>query len=487
MKKLNTIWCTALLLCTGNAVVGKNTDYLGKCWKAHVKPLGENYLVLSYTETRNELEHTSQPWQQTNYTGKGTVWYTAGHFLKSDSLANGMRRYVSRTQYDKQTLLFLDYGDKKLFPVTQAMFNEFPVKSARYSPALLVDYFYKNHIPAAAASDATFAVYETMLNTIRVQLYIRKADNVPVKAVTLSNDDEFGDVTTTYQYSDFKTAGTVHYAASVRIEKLNGRIVDKVSIVSGTINGTPVPLLEMPADYALQPAKKNEPSAVSVDEFNKNIHFVELKDADARAVVVEFADFLFVCEAPLTSENGQLILREAHKIAPAKPVRYFSFSHYHPYALGGVRPFVAEGAEIISTGPDKEFVQFLAENPHTLVPDTLQLHPKALRIKELTDSMTISDGTYSLKIYFIGKKSKHTNDFLIYYFPAEKMVFANDLVWINKEGEMRKAGPRQVGLYNAITELHLDVTTVVQSWPVSGYGLKSIVSFADLEKSVNIK
>jgi hypothetical protein len=53
-------------------------------------------------------------------------------------------------------------------------------------------------------------------------------------------------------------------------------------------------------------------------------------------------------------------------------------------------------------------------------------------------------------VYFIGQKSQHTKDYLIYYFPKEKLLFEDDLVRIAKEGEMKKAGGRQAGLYNAI-------------------------------------
>jgi hypothetical protein len=50
-----------------------------------------------------------------------------------------------------------------------------------------------------------------------------------------------------------------------------------------------------------------------------------------------------------------------------------------------------------------------------------------------------------------------------------------------------KAGDRQTGLYNAIQELGLDVTTVVQSWPVAAMGVKTVIPFSELEQSVKMK
>ena len=89
-----------------------------------------------------------------------------------------------------------------------------------------------------------------------------------------------------------------------------------------------------------------------------------------------------------------------------------------------------------------------------------------------------------MKIYFIGKHSEHTIDYLIYYFPSEKVVFQDDLAWIANDGPIKKARSRQAGLYNAIKNLKLDVKTILQSWPVADYGVKTIIPFDDLEKSM---
>ena len=71
--------------------------------------------------------------------------------------------------------------------------------------------------------------------------------------------------------------------------------------------------------------------------------------------------------------------------------------------------------------------------------------------------------------------------------PSEKLLFEDDLVWIPKEGEIKKAGKRQAGLYHAVQDRGLDVTTIVQSWPVADYGVKTVIPFEDLEKSMKVK
>jgi hypothetical protein len=64
------------------------------------------------------------------------------------------------------------------------------------------------------------------------------------------------------------------------------------------------------------------------------------------------------------------------------------------------------------------------------------------------------------------------------------MLFQDDLCWIPSEGAISKAGHRQVGLYNSIKKLNLEIETIVQSWPVKNHKVKTIIPFEDLEKSV---
>jgi glyoxylase-like metal-dependent hydrolase (beta-lactamase superfamily II) len=204
-------------------------------------------------------------------------------------------------------------------------------------------------------------------------------------------------------------------------------------------------------------------------------------------MVVEFKDFLLVAEAPLSSKNGALIIGEAKKIAPGKPVKYFTFGHHHPHYLGGMRSFIHEGSIVLSIKEDEPYLKYLANAPRTLNPDSLQLDPKPIHLEEIQDSMTITDQKFEMKIYAIGKKSGHTNDYLVYYFPQEKLLFEGDLVWIGKKSEPKKAGASQSGLYNAIKDMGLNVETIVQSWVTSPEDYKTTIPFADLEQTVQVK
>jgi hypothetical protein len=121
--------------------------------------------------------------------------------------------------------------------------------------------------------------------------------------------------------------------------------------------------------------------------------FILLKHTDYRIMFVEFADFFLVGEVPLNSENGELIISEVRKISQKKPVKYFVFGHYHPRYLGGIRPFIRKGANVICSKMDEEYLEYIARSPHTLNPDSLHLERRPLKIVSIKDSLSISDGS----------------------------------------------------------------------------------------------
>ena len=456
---------------------------LTKCWIKQVKPINENYLTFAFAEKRNDLGHNFEPWQQTKYLGKGSIWSNASNFNKQDTLSRGKRKFYSITQYNSTELLILDYGDEELLPITKELFLDQVIKTARYTPINILNYFLRKEIKESDESNSKFSVYSTVINQTIVKLYISKFDNLLQKVTTLSDDELYGDVLTTFQYSAFAKTASLYHPQKVQIDKYNGKVIDEVEISNISLAASAPEILKKPEDYALVKVAET-PTDINVEKYTNNIHFVELKHTNDRVMVVEFLDFLLVAEAPLNSENGELIIAEAEKIAPNKPIKYFVFGHHHPHYLGGVRPFVYRGAKIICSDANEKYMSYIVNTPHTLTPDRLQNDPKPLQIEHIKDSLLITDGAFEMAIYFIGEKSSHTTDYLIYYFPSHNLLFQDDLVWIKKDEEPKKAGKRQAGLYNAIIELKLNVETIVQSWPVNNHGVKTVIPFKDLKTSV---
>ncbi|MCF6360641.1 MAG: hypothetical protein L3J29_07750 [Cyclobacteriaceae bacterium] len=457
-----------------------------KCWLNQVKPIQNEYVTFSYVEKRNELGHNFEPWQQTKYEGKGLVWSNANNFIKQDTLRRGKRKYYSSIVFNSTELLHLDYGDNELLPVTKESFANQVLNTARYTPTNILNYFLQNEVAESKESNSVFAVYTTTINKTIVKLYIRKFDNLLQKVTILKDDELFGDVLTTIHYSSFVKTKNLYTPQKIQIEKINGKVQDEVLIGMVLFAESAPAILQKPKDYALVEIAETQPE-LQTEKLNENIHFLELKHTNDRVMIVEFSTFLVVAEAPLNSENGELIIAEAKKIAPNKPIKYFVFGHYHPHYLGGIRPFIHKGASIICSDVTKEYVTYIANAPHTLNPDSLQVEPKPLVVEVLKDSLLISDGEFDMMVYFIGEKSAHTKGYLIYYFPSLHLLFQDDLVWIKKEGEPQKARKRQAGLYKAILDLNIDVETIIQSWPVNNQGVKTVIPFNELKATVDLE
>ncbi len=490
---IRSITTIALILIAMHSLTAnpKSKDYLQSCWDRQVKPLQSQYISFSFQESKNNYDHGMEPFQVRSYTAKGKLWVNAGNFSKLDTMLSGRQTYYSKTQWNTTDLLFLDYGDEKLFESTRDMQQTLLFQHARYSPVNLIDYFVKQKAGLSNESTKELAVYVLTINRSLVKLFIRKSDSLIEKVSILCmtdfiNDELFGDVLTVLMYSDYRNNNLLFFASKIGIEKMGGRLKEDVKLTNAQWLVTAKSLLEKPEDYKLIDKPETKPEVI-VEKYSDNIHFVQLPQTDDRSLIVEFKDFMVIAEAPLNSMYGELIINEANKIAPGKPIKYFIFGHFHTHYIGGLRSFVHKGATILAYQKDIPYLEFIVNAQHKMNPDSLQREPRPLKTEEIVDSKTITDGQFEMKIFYIGNKSQHTTDYLIYYFPTEQLLFEDDLVWIAKEGAAKKAGARQAGLYNAIKEFGLTVKTIVQSWPVKDYGVKTVIPFADLEESMSVK
>jgi glyoxylase-like metal-dependent hydrolase (beta-lactamase superfamily II) len=476
------ISCLCFFLVTSHT---DSKNYLKKCWELQVKPLNGQFLDFSYRENREQLYHSPEPWLTLNYKSTGEIHCRPGEFLQSDTILKGEKQYCSFLQSRKDELLSLPYWSKTPLAVTRGECLNQVFELSRYSPVLLIDFFNEKKVTPDTDSDQKYAVYSLDINKTNVHLFIRKSDCLLEKVSTRQNHDILGDVTTTYSYSNFGKYGRVNFPQQIRIEKVHG-ITDEVTVTGMKFSGEAANLVERPADYSIAEDEIKTPETV-VEKVGEHVFTIDLKHVETKVGLVEFEDFLVVLDAPLNSANGELIILEAKKIAPGKPIRYFAFGHHHPWYIGGVRAFIHKGIKVLSVESDIPYLQFIANAAHTLKPDSLHLQPKPLLTEVLDSHMTITDGKLKLEIYRIGKKSEHTNDYLVFYLPSEKLAFEGDLVWVSKEGPITKASPTQAGLYHAIKDLGIEVKTVIQTWPTGEKRkTKHIIPFSDIEESMKV-
>ncbi|HEX7878437.1 MAG TPA: hypothetical protein VF720_03455 [Candidatus Eisenbacteria bacterium] len=194
------------------------------------------------------------------------------------------------------------------------------------------------------------------------------------------------------------------------------------------------------------------------------LHLASMDDVHSRSLVVEFADSLAVLESAVSSANGERLIDAIHEKWPDKPIKWFLFSHHHPHYLGGIRAFIAEGATIAVAPKNRDYVAEIAARKFTREPDRLAAAPKALRMAGVDGRFRLAEGTNEMIAVNIAERSTHTDDFLIFWFPRQRVLFETEQGWFARDGKT-VASRRAAMLLQVLDDEKLDVDRIAQSWP----------------------
>jgi hypothetical protein len=128
-----------------------------------------------------------------------------------------------------------------------------------------------------------------------------------------------------------------------------------------------------------------------------------------------------------------------------------------------VRPFVAEGATILTTGDAGGVIERVAASPRGLRPDAQSRAARRPRIEPIVGSRVLEDRHHRLELYDLGP-CEHVAEILVAYFPQHELLFVADLFDVGSTA-MVLVGPDAVTLADEIRSLGLDVQRIV---PVHG-------------------
>jgi hypothetical protein len=219
-------------------------------------------------------------------------------------------------------------------------------------------------------------------------------------------------------------------------------------------------------------------------EIAPGVWSADMDDIDSRTLIVEFADHLAVIETADGSANGERIADAARRRWPHKPIRYALFSHYHPHYAGGLRALIAEGATVITTPGNEAFVRRIASLPFRTQPDRLERHPLPLRVVTFADRYELSDSTNRLVAINYGERSQHTDEFVVFWLPRQKLLFEAELGWVRVNGTLR-ASRRAEPLLAWLGEQGLEVDRIVQSWPMRDN--EAVVAWSRLDSLIHAR
>jgi hypothetical protein len=205
-------------------------------------------------------------------------------------------------------------------------------------------------------------------------------------------------------------------------------------------------------------------------EIAPHVFSIDLVSLNMRVFVAEFSDHLMVFEGAWDSRNSDPIVTRLHEHF-RKPVRYYAFSHIHSQYVAGTRSYVHEGATVLVPPTTAPLMETMVQEGRRLRPDALAAEPRALRMESVSKRRTLKDRMNTAEVYNV--ESDHTDEYLIVYFPRQKVLLTGDLLFYYPgkplSGRSRK-------LCETVRKLGLDVETYVPTWPLDGYGTKNVVT-----------
>lgn len=243
-------------------------DALQECWKKQVEPLGGKYLSFSCNEVKRRFYHSFELWQFMTSKTTASVAVGPNSFARVDTSGGG--KYLTKTQLTKDVLLYQRGGDTTLSQVdSDDLMNE-QFETGRYTPIYLINYFAEKKAPKDRSSNSEYSIYVLPIGKTVVRLFIRNSDYL-LEKVTLFNDDElyglYGDITRSFNYSDYKSTNGLMYPATVAIEKINGKLHDTVLVTSAQIVGDHAAILAARKVYTIQ-GETEKQSDVSVEKYS---------------------------------------------------------------------------------------------------------------------------------------------------------------------------------------------------------------------------
>ena len=170
-------------------------------------------------------------------------------------------------------------------------------------------------------------------------------------------------------------------------------------------------------------------------DFNKisdaggGIYFMYFDSSNSKSTIVEFQDYIVLIEAPVKdqggnatdmkdhSSGGEKILRTLNNYFPAKPLKFFLHSHWHPHSVSTVNPFLKAGVKVVTTELNYSVIKKFV--------DTAGIKDYKEDLVFVTDSLEISDSKNKITAYRFTKKdfpNVPTDDYLFFYLPKQNLM-----------------------------------------------------------------
>jgi glyoxylase-like metal-dependent hydrolase (beta-lactamase superfamily II) len=276
-----------------------------------------------------------------------------------------------------------------------------------------------------------------------------------------------GDTAVVTTYDDYRHHGDIRFPTRIR-QSAAGHPIFDLAVNEVQPNA--------PADIQVPDTVRGFTERVVSEKAADGVWY--LAGATHHSVAIEMKDHLIVVEAPLYDGRSALMLEEAKKLAPGKPVRYAVNSHFHFDHAGGLRSAAAEGATLVVHQATKAWYEKTLANPNRISPDALAKSGRKAKVLGAGEKLVMKDDSRTVEIHHI-KDSIHAAPFLMVYLPKEKLLIQGDAYTplAPNAAPPSPANANNVNLVQNIERLKLSVERIL---PLHG----RIVPLAELHRTV---
>jgi glyoxylase-like metal-dependent hydrolase (beta-lactamase superfamily II) len=261
-------------------------------------------------------------------------------------------------------------------------------------------------------SDVTFTVNGKYRYVGRIN-----PQNQVERVQTWIDNPVLGDTPVEITYSDYRDFGGVMFPARI-VRTQGGHPVLDITVASVAAN--PTVSIDVP-----EQVRTFTPPAVTVDVEKLANGVYYLRGGTHHSVAIDQQDHIVVVEGPQNEARSEAVIAKVKETIPNKPIRYVINTHVHFDHSGGLRPYVAEGATVVTHEMNKEYYEKAWEAPRTINPDRLAKANREPMFETVTDKHVLTDGRRMIEIHKIAG-SGHNDAFLMVYLPTERILIEGD-------------------------------------------------------------